>query len=555
MALNFPDSPSIGDQYTSGGTTWEFDGTVWNVVPAQVSVNVNTFNTIAADTGSTTADINNDTLTVAGGSNVTTAITGDTLTINANVTGGVTNAFSTVVTDDGQYAASGSDTLNVLGRTNIATELTTDSNDLHIDLVSFSIDFLSDVDTTSSAPAVGQVLKWDGNHWAPGFDVTSGGSGLDADTLDGFDSTYYLDYNNFTNTPTVATLADFSVGNELTASGDGAISYDNTTGVFRYTPPDLSSYLTSYTETNDLTAAVTWANVPNANITQSSVTQHQSALSITESQISDLGSYLTSVSATDLNSISIDALSDVDTTTSAPNNGEVLSWNSTNSVWEPASVASGGGGISLTDLSVTQNTASGGGTLTYNNTSGVFSYTPPVVPTSIEDLSDVAFTWAQNAPLDAKGSVLYWNGTEWENAFPNIIRGDTGFFTINNIVEPTLVQFKVGSVGITAYTFQPHYSANNPTIYVLSGTTVSFDLTNATGHPFEIQDPLGNQYNTGVFHVSNEGRVLTGSQAQGWSDGTLYWRIPENISGGYRYQCTAHPAMVGSIQVKRFSTI
>ena len=47
-------------------------------------------------------------------------------------------------------------------------------------------------------------------------------------------------------------------------------------------------YLQSFTETNDLTAAVTWANVPDANITQSSVTQHQAALSITESQISDL---------------------------------------------------------------------------------------------------------------------------------------------------------------------------------------------------------------------------------------------------------------------------
>jgi len=49
---------------------------------------------------------------------------------------------------------------------------------------------------------------------------------------------------------------------------------------------DLQAYLTA--ETNDLTAAVTWANVPDANITESSVTQHEAALSITESQISDL---------------------------------------------------------------------------------------------------------------------------------------------------------------------------------------------------------------------------------------------------------------------------
>src|SRR6056300_1556726 len=61
-----------------------------------------------------------------------------------------------------------------------------------------------------------------------------------------------------------------------------------------------SGYLTSFTETNDLTAAVTWANVPDANITESSVTQHEAALSITESQISDLQSYLTSVSQSDV---------------------------------------------------------------------------------------------------------------------------------------------------------------------------------------------------------------------------------------------------------------
>ena len=47
------------------------------------------------------------------------------------------------------------------------------------------------------------------------------------------------------------------------------------------------------TEVNDLTTSVTWTNVPDANITQSSVTQHQAALQITESQITDLQNYLT----------------------------------------------------------------------------------------------------------------------------------------------------------------------------------------------------------------------------------------------------------------------
>ena len=85
----------------------------------------------------------------------------------------------------------------------------------------------------------------------------------------------------------------------------------------------VAGYLTSFTETNDLTAAVTWANVPDANITQSSVTQHQAALSITESQISDFGTYLTTVAINDV--------SDVVITTPADN--ELLAYNNATSQW------------------------------------------------------------------------------------------------------------------------------------------------------------------------------------------------------------------------------
>ena len=46
-------------------------------------------------------------------------------------------------------------------------------------------------------------------------------------------------------------------------------------------------FLTSFTELNDLSTAVTWADVPDTNITQSSVTQHQGALNLTSSQISN----------------------------------------------------------------------------------------------------------------------------------------------------------------------------------------------------------------------------------------------------------------------------
>lgn len=65
------------------------------------------------------------------------------------------------------------------------------------------------------------------------------------------------------------------------ASDEECLTYETTTGDFEWQACGGS-------EVNDLSSVVTWANVPNANITQSSVTQHQAALSITESQISDL---------------------------------------------------------------------------------------------------------------------------------------------------------------------------------------------------------------------------------------------------------------------------
>jgi len=88
-------------------------------------------------------------------------------------------------------------------------------------------------------------------------------------------------------------LSAIGTANQVLAVNTGATALEfQTISITESQISDLQSYLTA--ETNDLSAAVTWANVPDANITQSSVTQHQAALTITESQISDFGSYQTS---------------------------------------------------------------------------------------------------------------------------------------------------------------------------------------------------------------------------------------------------------------------
>ena len=102
MAINFPNTPVVDDIYTEGGSSWQWDGTAWNALGAGITPpSVDQFKTFNADTGTTTANTQNDVLTVAGGTDVTTSITGDILTINASVSAGDSNqnAFSNVGTD------------------------------------------------------------------------------------------------------------------------------------------------------------------------------------------------------------------------------------------------------------------------------------------------------------------------------------------------------------------------------------------------------------------------------------------------------------------------
>ena len=71
---------------------------------------------------------------------------------------------------------------------------------------------------------------------------------IDADTLGGQAGSHYLNYNNFTNTPTIPTLGtsfvDSAEARELIsvtdAGGDGSLAYNNSTGVLTYTGPSAA---------------------------------------------------------------------------------------------------------------------------------------------------------------------------------------------------------------------------------------------------------------------------------------------------------------------------
>jgi len=131
---------------------------------------------------------------------------------------------------------------------------------------------------------------------------------------------------------------------------------------------------------------------------------------------------------------------------------------------------------------------------------------------------------------------------------------DNASATIDQIYLPAITALTVTNNGASSYRFDQYGTADNPTVYAINGTTIAFKL-NIGGHPFLIQNGAGVNYNTGLIHVSTTGTVTTGAAAQGQTSGTLYWKIPTDISGGYRYQCSLHAPMVGSISIKTFATI
>ena len=267
-------------QLASSGVSGEVNQNAW----AEIAV---------AGQSNVIADQKSDLLTFVAGTNIsiTTNATSDSITINNTYTQ-PTNV--SVFTNDSGYLTSETTTTLTADSVNqklVYTDETGTANDVSL---SWAVD-----DTNLARITSGTV---------------DGGTGIATFTRD--------DATNFT--------VDFSAlfdDTNLTRITSG--SFDSGTGDLTLTRSDATTaatisldgrYLTSYTETNDLSSAVTWANVPNANITESSVTQHQAALSISASQVTGLDYYTDSDVNTHLQ-------------TGTASSGEVLSWTGSGFDW------------------------------------------------------------------------------------------------------------------------------------------------------------------------------------------------------------------------------
>ena len=354
-------------------------------------------------------------------------------------------------------------------------------------------------DVSSSSPSTGQVLKWDGSEWGPASDLTSsGGSGI--------------------------SLTDLSV--TTNAAGSAALSYNDGTGVFSYTPPDLSSYLTA--ETNDLSSAVTWANIPDANVPASAVTQHQAALSITESQISDLGSYVASGSSIDMNGTELIMDADGDTSFHANTDDEI-------------DIRVKGADVGKFDsdgLIINSIRTSTAGTPTLTSSSNINMTVGGSVTVSGGGFRVASLTGTQRSALAAvNGEIIYNSSTNKLQTYENNAWTDV----VPSGSTPGAT-FTLTANGSSNYVFAADSRffpsvENDPVLYLRRGDTYTFVNNSGGSHPFQIRQSNGGA--PWIIGVTNNGA----------SSGNIVFTVPMSAPSTLYYQCTAHSSMGNTINI------
>ena len=334
------------------------------------------------------------------------------------------------------------------------------------------------------------------------------------------------------NKPTVPPLSSVTTA----AAGTAALSYNSTNGEFTFTPPDLSGYLTSYTETDPVFAASDAAAVTAAKISNWDAAHgwgnHASAgylTSYTETQTLDDVLALGSTTSRDITTTgklyysnnfattgdlpnattyhgmfahvhaeghgyfahagawtqlldtgsSISDLADVNLAV-APQSGQVLAYDGSN--WVATAAGGGGGGIALTDLSVTTATA-GTAALTYNNVSGVFTYTPPDLTPYAQTANlnianwDAAHGWGDHATA---GYAADTNVANWDTAYGWGDHSTAGYLT----AEADTLDTVTGRGGTTANTIQVgqiNIGSGSQSILPTGANDVTFQNTDSSG--------------------------------------------------------------------------
>jgi len=202
-----------------------------------------------------------------------------------------------------------------------------------------------------------------------------------------------------------------------------------------------------------------------------------------------------------VNSLTLNQLADVNV--GAPSTGQVLKWSGTE--WEAASdlTAGGGTGIGLSDLSVTIN-AAGINSLTYNNNTGVFLFTP----TSLVGYATEGYVTNSLVGYATQG---YVNNALVGYATQGYVNTQIGLNTFTGAAS-TITSGQISNWD-TAYSWGNHATAGyNTTGYVpIAGYSTSSGI--ATVAQGLTGTPSINVYNVGVTSAINVAAASTFQQS------------------------------------------
>lgn len=239
---------------------------------------------------------------------------------------------------------------------------------------------------------------------------------------------------------------------------------------------------------------------------------------------------------------------------SGAGSGEVLSWSGSDYAW--ISVG-GGSGYSDADVNAHLNQSSAGTNevLSWNGSDYAWVAQSGGGSVTMSGITDTTISNPQG------GDILTYfpNDSTWRNTTFTPDYGNIDQQPTNN-VDKSLFEnsfrnaatvLTVSANGSSAYRFDQYGTTDNPTIYVKAGTTVGFDLSYDTGgtHPFKIQTSGNADVSEGIVELTDN-IVYTDFTQGGAYGGTLFWKIPASFSGNYKYQCTAHGGMTGTIVVE-----